>query len=62
AMSAVKHSRHPEVAAPLARPSKDGGRAPVVHPSRLGMKDAEHLWMTTEWWWHPLKIGFHAHH
>ena len=39
-------NRHPEVAAHLARPSKDGGRALVAHPSRLGMKDAEHLRMT----------------
>jgi hypothetical protein len=60
-MSAAKHSRHPEVAAHLARPSKDGSRAPVAHPSRLGMKNAEHLRMTGEMWRHPQMIGSHAH-
>jgi hypothetical protein len=39
-------SRHPEVAAHFARTSKDGSRTLVAHPSRLGMKNAEHLRMT----------------
>jgi hypothetical protein len=39
-------SRHPEVAAHFARPSKDRGRALAAYPSRLGMKNAEHLRMT----------------
>jgi hypothetical protein len=39
--------RYPEVAAHFARLSKDGGRALVAHPSRLGINNAEHLRMTT---------------
>jgi hypothetical protein len=34
---------------------------PVAHPSRLGMKNAEHLGMTAEWWRHPHTIGSHAY-
>jgi hypothetical protein len=60
-MSAAKHSGHLEVAAALARPSKDGGEAPVADPSRLGMKNAEHLRMTPEMWRHPQTVGSHGH-
>jgi hypothetical protein len=59
--SAAKHHRHPEVAAHLARPSKDGDGAPVAHPSRLGMKNAEHLRMTAWIWRHQQMIGSHGH-
>jgi hypothetical protein len=60
-MRAPKHFRHPEVAAHLARPSKDGGSVPCGHPSRLGMKNAEHLRMTVKMW-RPWQIGGHAHY
>jgi hypothetical protein len=59
-MRAPKHSRHPEVAAHLARPSKDGGWVPCGHPEGLGMKNAEHLRMTMEMWRHG-QTGGHAH-
>jgi hypothetical protein len=39
--------------------SKDGSRALVAHPSRLGMKNAEHLSMTAVMWRHPHTIGSH---
>jgi hypothetical protein len=60
-MIAAKHFRHPEVAAHFARPSKDASRAPVAHPSRLGMKNAERLRMTAKMGRHPLMIGCHGH-
>jgi hypothetical protein len=60
-VSVAKHLRHPEVAAHLARPSKDADRALVAHPSRLGMKNAEHLRMTVGMLRHPQMIGSHGH-
>jgi hypothetical protein len=35
--------------------------APVADPSRLGMKNAEHLRMTGEMWQRPHVIGSHGH-
>jgi hypothetical protein len=54
-------SVNPEAAAHLARPSKDGSKAPVADPSRLGMKHAD-LRMTTDMRWRQCMIGSHDHH
>jgi hypothetical protein len=40
------HSRHPEEPRILGGVSKDGLQALVAHPSRLAVKDGEHLRMT----------------